>query len=100
MTKGEVTVLLKNEALKLLHYAERELKVILYFLSKRYTWLSVLVFGILGFILIWIFCYINRYSHYDWWKWKGRAVRKIILFIFTLTAAKMLLQGVLQGGLR
>ena len=78
-----------------LHKTERILnqKVgwFLWFVKSHYTWLSILVFMILGGIFIFTVSWICRYDRYDWWRWKRRAVFRFIRYALTLCAAKILI---------
>lgn len=57
------------------------------FVKSHFTWLSVLVIGLISVIIIFVAGYFNRYVRFDWWNWKQRALYKsikTILFIIVL----------------
>ena len=68
----------------------QEIGRIIWFIKGHYTWLSVLVLGILGGIWVFWFGWICRYSRYDWWRWKKRAVIKFVFYVLTLCVARIL----------
>jgi len=69
------------------------MKGILCYLSWHYTWVSVIVLGLVGTVLILIFCSIFRWNYYDPWNWKKRAGIRIVMFWITLSVARLLLRG-------
>ena len=68
------------------------LAYILHFLNLRFTPLALLVFITAGSVLIFITSYIFRYSHYDYWTWRRRAVSKAFCWCITLMAIKITLR--------
>lgn len=66
---------------------------ILHFLNLHFTPLALLVFIIAGSVLIFITSYIFRYSHYDYWTWRRRAVSKVFCWCITLMAIKITLRS-------
>ena len=66
---------------------------ILHFLNLRFTPLALLVFITAGSVLIFITSYVFRYSHYDYWNWRNRAVSKVFCWCFTLIAIKITLRS-------
>lgn len=69
------------------------LAYILHFLNLRFTPLALLVFITAGSVLIFITSYIFRYSHYDYWTWRRRAVSKAFYWCITLMAIKITLRS-------
>ena len=69
------------------------LAYILHFLNTHFTPLALLVFIISGTVLILITSYIFRYSHYDYWIWRKRAVSKAFCWCVTLMAIKIILRS-------
>ena len=66
---------------------------ILHFLNLHFTPLSLLVFIAAGSVLIFITSYVFRYSHYDYWNWRNRAVSKAFCLCLTLIAIKITLRS-------
>ena len=66
---------------------------ILHFLNLHFTPLALLVFITAGSVLILITSYIFRYSRYDYWTWKNRAVSKAFCWCITLMAIKITLRS-------
>lgn len=66
---------------------------ILHFLNLHFTPLALLVFITAGSVLIIIASYVFRYSHYDYWGWKNRAVSKAFCWCITLIAIKITLRS-------
>lgn len=69
------------------------LAYILHFLNLHFTPLALLVFITAGSVLIFITSYIFRYSHYDYWTWRRRAVSKTFCWCITLMAIKITLRS-------
>lgn len=69
------------------------LAYILHFLNLRFTPLALLLFITAGSVLIFIMSYVFRYSHYDYWNWRNRAVSKVFCWCFTLIAIKITLRS-------
>lgn len=66
---------------------------ILHFLNLRFTPLALLVFITAGSVLIFIMSYVFRYSNYDYWNWRKRAVSKAFCWCITLIAIKITLRS-------
>lgn len=66
---------------------------ILHFLNLRFTPLALLVFIAAGSVLIFITSYVFRYSNYDYWNWRKRAVSKAFCWCLTLIAIKITLRS-------
>ena len=66
---------------------------ILHFLNLRFTPLALLVFITAGSVLIFITSYVFRYSNYDYWNWRNRAVSKAFCLCLTLIAIKITLRS-------
>lgn len=66
---------------------------ILHFLNLHFTPLALLVFITAGSVLIFITSYVFRYSHYDYWNWRKRAVSKAFCWCITLIAIKITLRS-------
>ena len=81
------TILRKGEGI-----VTASLRRMMSFLALHYTWVSVIVLGIAGTFIIWLFASLWKYNHYDWWRWKGRAAKRMILFWVILCVAKILLR--------
>ena len=81
-----------NSVNKIFHSVVRILAESFYFLDSHFTYLSILLIGIIGSILFFITGYLCRYNKHDLWKWKGRALFKSIKFCLIL----ILLKGVFQ----
>jgi len=62
--------------------------------SEKYTFLAILVLGIFGGFTIFLSTKINRYRCPDWWNWKRRVVKKIMVYWAILIALKIILKGV------
>lgn len=69
------------------------LAYILHFLNLHFTPLALLLFITAGSVLIFIMSYVFRYSHYDYWNWRNRAVSKVFCWCFTLIAIKITLRS-------
>ena len=65
----------------------------LHFLNLHFTPLALLLFITAGSALIFIMSYVFRYSHYDYWTWRNRAVSKVFCWCFTLIAIKITLRS-------
>lgn len=61
--------------------------------DEKYTVLAILVLGIFGSFAIFLSTKINRYRFPDWWNWKGKVVKKIIVYWLILIAIKLILGG-------
>lgn len=72
------------------------LAYILHILNLRLTPLAVLVFIAAGCIVILITSYIFRYSHYDYWHWKGRAATRAFCWCAALMAIKIILRSLIN----
>ena len=66
---------------------------ILHFLNLHFTPLALLVFIAAGSVLIFITSYVFRYSNYDYWNWRKRAVSKAFCWCITLMAIKITLRS-------
>ena len=69
------------------------LAYILHFLNLHFTPLALLVFITAGSVLIFIMSYVFRYSNYDYWNWRKRAVSKAFCWCLTLMAIKITLRS-------
>jgi len=67
------------------------MKNLILWLSAHYTWVSVIVLGIMGAVLIPFLCWFCRYERYDWWRWKSSARLRTVLWWLALCAAKIIL---------
>lgn len=76
---------------RVLRLIDRKVSWVIWFLKSHYTWLSVIVFVVAGCIFIFLKAWFCRYDWFDWWRWKGRALRKCIFFSLTLCVAKILI---------
>lgn len=81
-------------------FFRKEIQRILHFIkglvcdfSSHYTWLSVIVIGIVGSVLLFVLCYLSRYQNFEWWKWKGRAKKRILILWITLCVARLFLRS-------
>ena len=62
-------------------------------LSWHYTWVSVIVLGFIGAVLIFMLCWFFRYDNYEWWRWRHRARVRILVWWITLSVARIILRS-------
>lgn len=67
---------------------------IMNFLKVRYTPLFMLVLFISGVFCFFILSYTFRYNHFDYWRWKNRAIRKTIFWLFLIGITKFILMEI------
>ncbi len=67
------------------------LKKYLILFQSYYTWLAVLVFGIILSLLILIINNATKYSRPDYWNWKKRSLYKCIYIWIILILIKVLI---------
>ncbi len=79
-----------------INFLSRKIREFLFFMAKRYTLLSVIVLFICGTLFFFVTEYVFRYSNWDHWNWKKRAVKKTISFFLILILIKLILLGVLK----
>lgn len=77
---------------RITHSINRIFSGVLYYLDSHFTFLSILVISLIETILIFVTGYICRYSKYDFWRWKSRALFRSIRLCIIL----FLIKGVLQ----
>lgn len=82
---------LKKSSLVFFLKLRRRLFYFLYFLEKHYTPLAILILIICGSVLFFITSYLSRYSKWDYWRWKSRAIKKTLVFTIILVAIKIIL---------
>lgn len=63
------------------------------FANKKYTFLAILVLGCLGSLIVLWNTKRNRFRFIDWWNWKKRAIKNIVIYWLILIAIKLLLGG-------
>ena len=63
------------------------------FLQQHFTWVSVIVVGILGCILICLKSWSCKFRYYNWRNWKVAAVIKCLIFLAILCLIKILIGG-------
>ena len=68
----------------------------LFFLARHYTALSMVVIFISGTIFFFTTEYLFRYSKWNWWNWKTRAIKKTIYLFIILVLIKIILLGELK----
>ncbi|MCF0241821.1 MAG: hypothetical protein HUK25_04240 [Treponema sp.] len=76
---------------KVERYVTHRLGYMYHFLQVHYTWLGFVVLILVGGGLIFFTSWLSRYSFFDWWRWKSRAVRRLIIYVITLCVAKLIL---------
>lgn len=83
---------IQNLTNKFLRSVNRIFLEALYFFDSHFTYLSILLIGIIGTIIFFISSYLCRYRKYDFWRWKSRALFKSISFWLIL----ILIKGAIQ----
>ena len=61
------------------------------FLNRHYTPLAVVSLFIAAAVFFFVTSYLFRYTHWNYWLWKNRAVTKTIYFGMVLIALKIIL---------
>ena len=75
----------------LTRFLERKMAFLFAFANRHFTPLAVVVIILCGTIFFFVSEYLFRYSHWNWWLWKSRAVTKTIYFGTVIIALKILL---------
>lgn len=75
----------------LTRFLERKISFLFVFLDRHYTALSVVVLFIAGGTVIFVTSYLFRYTYWNYWLWKSRAVTKTIYLGVVLVALKIIL---------
>lgn len=87
MSRLELSRLLRPAARFLGQTADR----LLLFLGRHCTPLAVVALTIAGGTVIFITCYLTRYSGWNWWRWKRRAAVRTACLGMALAALKTIL---------
>jgi len=72
-------------------FIEKKMTNFLLYLNKNYTPVAVIVLIICSTIFFFVTNYIFRYSHWNYWLWKSRAMTSSIYFALVLIAIKFLI---------
>lgn len=83
---------IQNLTNKILRSANRVFSEALYFFDSHFTYLSILLIGIIGTVMFFLAGYLCRYNKYDFWRWKHRALFKSIRLCLIL----ILIKGAIQ----
>lgn len=84
-----------NFARPFARFIERKAFHLIAFLDRFYTPLAVVVLAILGSAVIFITTYLSRYSRWNYWMWRSRALTKAVYFVALLIIIKFTL-GVIK----
>lgn len=77
---------------KMLFSVKRIFTGVLYFIDSHFTYLSILLIGIIGSIIFFSVGYMCRYNKYDFWRWKSRALFRSIRLCLILVSLKGAIQ--------
>lgn len=87
----ELVFVLKKNLQNAVYFLSQKLNFILSFLKLHYTPLAIIIFMLSGIVIFYGTAYFFRFNYWDYWNWKKRAQRKIVIWIVILFAIKLVI---------
>lgn len=87
----ELVFVLKKNLQNAVYFLSQKLNFILSFLKLHYTPLAIIIFMLSGIVIFYETAYFFRFNYWDYWNWKKRAQRKIVIWIVILFAIKLVI---------